>query len=78
MVSPMLRNSFSVRPFILEDKCTACGTCRDACPVHVITIENKVAKIDNKNCIRCYCCHEMCAEDAIVLKTSLFYRLAQG
>ncbi|MBN2412452.1 DUF362 domain-containing protein [candidate division KSB1 bacterium] len=75
IVSPLMRQSFSMRPVIIEDKCTACGTCRDACPVHVITIENKVAKIDNKNCIRCYCCHEMCQHDAITLQGGTIYRM---
>ena len=32
------------------------------------------AQIDRENCIRCYCCHEMCPEDAIELKSSLLYR----
>jgi len=75
MVAPLLRNSFSVRPVIIEDNCTACGTCRDACPVHVITIEEKVAVIDKKNCIRCYCCHEMCQHDAITLQGGMMYRM---
>jgi formate hydrogenlyase subunit 6/NADH:ubiquinone oxidoreductase subunit I len=34
----------------------------------------KHAHIDRKTCIRCYCCHEMCPEDAIELKASLLYR----
>jgi len=75
LFAPILKNSFTVRPFIIEDKCTACGTCRDACPVHVITIEDKVAVIDNKNCIRCYCCHEMCQHDAITLQGGVIYRM---
>jgi uncharacterized protein (DUF362 family)/NAD-dependent dihydropyrimidine dehydrogenase PreA subunit len=73
---PIFRNAFSVFPRVIESKCISCGTCRDACPMHVITVENKTpAAIDTKNCIRCYCCHEMCPHNAIELHTSRLYRL---
>ncbi|MGD9344688.1 MAG: DUF362 domain-containing protein [Candidatus Aminicenantes bacterium] len=73
---PIFRNAFSVSPRIIESKCVSCGTCRDACPMHVITVVDKTpARIDTKNCIRCYCCHEMCPHDAIELHSSRFYRL---
>ena len=73
---PIFRNGFSVFPRTIESKCISCGTCRDACPMHVITVENKTpAAIDTNNCIRCYCCHEMCPHDAIELHTSRLYRL---
>ena len=73
---PIFRNAFSVSPRIIESKCISCGTCRDACPMHVITVVGKTpARIDTKNCIRCYCCHEMCPHDAIELRTSRIYRL---
>lgn len=35
---------------------------------------NGQAQIDAKSCIRCYCCHEMCAEEAIELRSSWLYR----
>lgn len=76
LLYPIFRNGFSVFPRTIESKCISCGTCRDACPMHVITVENKrPAAIDIKNCIRCYCCHEMCPHDAIELHTSRLYRL---
>ena len=51
--------------------------CRDACPVHVITIAGKEtpAVIEDKDCIRCYCCHEMCPHDAIELHSGFLYRI---
>jgi uncharacterized Fe-S center protein len=50
-------------------------------PVRAVTIGgngSKHAQIDRENCIRCYCCHEMCSEDAIELKASLLYRFLNG
>jgi len=73
---PFVKKGFSVKPRIIKDKCQFCGTCRDACPVDVITVSDKIpAKIDDKGCIRCYCCHEMCPHDAIELHQSWLYRL---
>lgn len=74
-LSPAIKSSLTLRPHIIPDNCTACGTCRDACPMHVITIENKVAVIDDKGCIRCYCCHEMCQHEAIDLQGGFVYRI---
>jgi uncharacterized protein (DUF362 family)/Pyruvate/2-oxoacid:ferredoxin oxidoreductase delta subunit len=76
LIQPIFRNAFSVFPRIIGSKCLSCGTCRDACPMHVITVTEKTpAQIDIKNCIRCYCCHEMCPHHAIELHTSRLYRL---
>jgi uncharacterized protein (DUF362 family)/NAD-dependent dihydropyrimidine dehydrogenase PreA subunit len=78
MLVPLFRPGLSVRPRVIPEKCVACGACRDACPVQVITIGrdgHNYAQIDHQNCIRCYCCHEMCPEDAIELQSSTLYRL---
>ena len=76
LLYPIFKNAFSVFPQSIKSKCISCGTCRDACPMHVTTVINKTpAEIDTKNCIRCYCCHEMCPHDAIELHTSRLYRL---
>jgi len=81
-LQPIFKDSLTRKPRILKKKCIACAACYQACPVKAISMvknsRKTYAEIDESKCIRCYCCHEMCAEDAIVLKTSLFYRLAQG
>jgi len=50
--------------FIINDKCTACGTCLDACPVGVIS-EGDIYSIDGSHCLECGRCAEECPEDAI-------------
>ena len=49
-----------------EEKCTACGTCVEACPVEAIKLGAK-AKIDEENCIDCGTCVDECPEKAISL-----------
>ncbi len=76
LLYPIFRNAFSVFPRTIKSRCVSCGTCRDACPMQIITVTDKTpAQIDTKKCIRCYCCHEMCPHDAIELHTSHLYRL---
>jgi uncharacterized protein (DUF362 family)/NAD-dependent dihydropyrimidine dehydrogenase PreA subunit len=75
LLGPLFKSGFTVKPQIIPEKCVACGFCRDACPVQVISIEDKHARINNNGCIRCYCCHEMCPHDAIELKQGVLYRI---
>ena len=75
-LKPLFKDGLTVKPRIMKDKCSACGVCRDACPMQAITmVEGEYAQIDDEECIRCYCCHEMCPEHAIELRTSLLYRI---
>jgi len=49
-----------------EDKCTACGRCRKACPVDAITGEKKVPHLINQDkCTKCGACREVCPADAV-------------
>ena len=56
-------------------KCTGCGTCVTTCPTGAATMNGERATIDLSQCIRCYCCHEMCPDKAVVLKRSLLASL---
>ena len=58
-------------------KCTGCGTCVKTCPTGAATLHGDRATIDLGKCIRCYCCHEMCPENAVLLKRSLLASLLQ-
>jgi len=73
---PLFKEGMSVKPRVVKDKCIACGDCVESCPMKVITIiDEKYGQIDEKGCIRCYCCHEMCQNNAIELRKGLLYRI---
>ena len=63
---------FAPKPKINLSLCKGCGECAASCPQH--TIEMKVkngrryAHIIRKDCIRCFCCQELCPFVAIGTK----------
>jgi ferredoxin len=75
-MEPLFKDGMSVKPKVIRKSCTACGACKEACPMDCIKlIPKEYAEINDKHCIRCYCCHEMCAFESIELKRSLLHRL---
>ncbi len=56
-------------------KCKGCSMCAKSCPPKAITMENGKPKVQLENCIRCFCCHELCAFDAVQIKRPWFLRL---
>ena len=61
--------------------CQGCGICLEACPAKVIKLSQGKAVIQEKDCIRCFCCQEMCPYGAINLRTGWLgsiYRRRQG
>ena len=58
--------------------CTGCGFCTRHCPVNAITVVDHRARMDTRACIRCYCCHELCPEDAVELRRTLLGRVLTG
>lgn len=59
-----LRRVLVAAPRVTE-RCVGCGACARACPAHAIIIRGGRASVRKKDCIRCYCCHELCAIRAI-------------
>ncbi len=62
-------------PEIIKGRCVLCGACVDSCPADTIYPEEKSVKIDYEDCIRCFCCQEVCQYEAVRINRSLLGRL---
>ena len=51
---------------VIEQKCTACGTCQVVCPFGAIEVRGNVAVV-LETCVSCGICVEACPESALVL-----------
>lgn len=54
-------------PKIDSSRCLGCQECFHDCPQSTIVMKAKKAHIIKKNCIRCYCCQEVCPAKAVFL-----------
>jgi ferredoxin len=50
--------------YIINEDCTACGTCIDECPVEAIS-EGDIYKINPDICTDCGACADVCPVEAI-------------
>jgi uncharacterized protein (DUF362 family)/NAD-dependent dihydropyrimidine dehydrogenase PreA subunit len=71
------------RPEIHPDKCTLCGGCVSVCPVDPKAVEfingrQQPPQYNYRRCIRCYCCQEMCPDEAISIKTPFMGRVIRN
>ncbi|MFC2014773.1 DUF362 domain-containing protein [Chloroflexota bacterium] len=80
-VRTFLRNQLSPKPVIDVMICNNCGTCVKQCPVNPKAVnwfgEDKSRPPTHKydRCIRCYCCQELCPEEAINVKETILSRV---
>ncbi len=51
---------------VVKDACTQCDTCARGCPRGAITL-SPYPTWDYGRCIGCYCCYELCEQNAIRL-----------
>jgi len=69
------------RPIINPNKCVFCKECIKICPANTISGsdlgEKKVAFIHKENCIRCFCCHEICSYSAIDIRKSFVSKILE-
>lgn len=63
-----LKNAFTSRPVIEEERCKACDQCEEICPPKALDRKGKDLIFDYEQCIRCFCCLEVCPEGAISIK----------
>ena len=68
---PLIRPRLRVRP----ELCTQCGVCVRHCPAQALSMK-EVPCLDEKKCISCYCCYELCSSQAIEL-TGLMRRVTR-
>lgn len=71
---------FEARPEIDTKKCVGCGICVRSCPKHTIALTNtkkgkKTAAITRTNCIKCYCCQELCPAGAVKTRQNPLIKL---
>lgn len=63
------------RPVFVHENCTGCQKCVNICPVQAIhplpSKKTHIVLTDSK-CIRCFCCSEVCMDDAVEIKRKLF------
>ena len=64
-------DQLSIKPSVIEHRCSGCSECEKICPVGAISVSGETAKIDYGICIQCMCCHEVCRFNAIVPKQSI-------
>ena len=51
--------------YVISEKCTACGKCKDICPVEAIAKGEKRYTIDAEICVSCGQCVDECETKAI-------------
>lgn len=51
----------------VDDRCTQCGTCADACPMEAIDTHDSTA-VDQERCITCCACIKTCQQEARSMK----------
>ncbi len=74
-LSHALKNALTSKPEILRKICKSCDQCSNICPPKALIRTEKGLVFDYKQCIRCFCCLEVCPEGAIMIKLGWGLRL---
>jgi len=73
----VLRRHLVQRPECDDSLCRLCGECWKYCPARAITRSGKKLRFDYDNCIRCYCCIEVCPHAALSARETLAGKLTR-
>jgi uncharacterized protein (DUF362 family)/Pyruvate/2-oxoacid:ferredoxin oxidoreductase delta subunit len=63
------------RPVFIHDNCTGCQKCVNICPVQAILplpSNKKFIVLTDSKCIRCFCCSEVCNDNAVEIRIKVF------
>lgn len=76
----IVKNWITPRPVIDPERCTHCGRCVQVCPATPKALafdqgRQNPPQYTYSRCIRCYCCQEMCPEEAISVEKPFLGRL---
>lgn len=74
-LADILEKFLRAKPVFNSSKCVGCGNCANNCPPKVITMVDNFPELDLDNCIRCFCCQELCPHDAVEIKYPLLAKL---
>lgn len=64
-IADWIRKLTKAKPIFEEKKCVQCGKCITGCPPQVISKTEAGVRADLDGCIRCFCCQELCPENAV-------------
>lgn len=63
-----LKNALTSKPWIDDQLCEECGRCTEICPPKALKKMGEGLAFDYGECIRCFCCQEVCSSGAISIK----------
>jgi len=66
-VQELIQARSTLLPEADPQRCTACASCVEHCPVAALSMVEDLPKADPALCITCFCCQELCPEKAITL-----------
>ena len=74
----LMRRQLIQRPVVEASRCKLCGECRQICPAKAISHDRNSLNIDYDQCIRCYCCLEVCPHGAMHKRETMTGWLLRG
>lgn len=71
------QRQLTARP-IINNACVGCGRCVAHCPPGAMAVRGSKVEINHSQCIRCYCCQEVCPHNAVDLHEGLLLRMVKS